>query len=309
MPSLSEIDECDSDFTFRHTTESRSHLHMPDTTSTTLQMREALVQIQPVAMAIPVEKLLKPKIDIAAAGSILLAALPRYESQIAELSDLKHIRVDLITELPLRAMAMVQAFAGFKIAASPVGALPDLLERAGVLRKQMLTSAAAVAAQRPELQESVDAIQRGNGHRDSAFDLVGLSVFFRRLPADVLARTFVTTETIDEAQTLGQALLTAVGEKAEGGPKNPDEVRLRDGTYTLFMESYNEGRRGLTYLHGEKVDTYLPSVFLRSSRAETAAKPGPVGDGSEGAGGDVVGPSEGGANDGTEPGGPFGPPL
>lgn len=294
---------------------------MPDTTST--RLLEALERMRPVALALPPEKLLKPKIDISAAGAILLAALPRYETQIAELSSLKHTQAALVAELPVRAMAMVQAYAGFKVAlpsanastsagvpgGPPAPALSDLVERGTDLRRRMLAAAHAVAAERRELQDSVDAIQRGTGHRDLAFDLVGLSLLFRGLPDTVLARTFITADTINEAQGLGDALLTAVGEKAEGSPKTTDEARLRDGTYTLFMESYNEARRGLTYLHEGKADTYLPSVFLRSTRADASS----ANAGSGGKPGPVPEPTDGGTvptdhlNDGTEPGGPFAP--
>jgi hypothetical protein len=252
---------------------------MPDTSPD--RLREALAQHLPALRAIPAEKLIKPRLDIAAAGSKLLGHLPRYQALLPQLLALSHTNKGLIEELPTRAMAMVQAQAEYLIASTPPSDFPDLLARATLVRKQLLDSAPGLVAFNLLDGPGIEAVRKGSGHLDVAMDLLALAGIYRAAEKAIGTQSPITPAFVATAQSLGDELLTALGGRDAASRDTAETTVLRDAAYTHFMESYWEARRSLDYLLGDRdeVDLILPSIFSykRGAKAEPV-EPGKPGD-------------------------------
>lgn len=250
---------------------------MPDTSPN--RLREALEHHLPALRAIPAEKRVKPRLDLASAGAKLLGHLPRYEALLPELRALSHTNKTLIEELPTRAMAMIQAHAAYLSAEAPSGGgdLAELLTRATLVRKQLLDTAPGLVAFQLLDGPAIEAVRKGSGHLDVAMDLLALAGIYRAAEKAIATQSPITPAFVETAQALGDELLTALGGRDAANRDPSEATTLRDAAYTHFMESYWEARRSLDYLLGDRdeVDAILPSIFSYKRRAkEEGAEPG-----------------------------------
>jgi hypothetical protein len=157
----------------------------------------------------------------------------------------------------------------------------ELLTEAAPLRENLLVAAEALAHAKLLDADAVAAIRAGQGHVDTANDLVALSATFLADWSTVANCTAVTIEQVERAGVLGPELLTALGVSEHGpvGPSSQDEAQLlRRRAFTLFARSYDEARRAVSYLrwHEDDVDSIMPSLFAKrgaGSRQTTPATP------------------------------------
>ena len=107
--------------------------------------------------------------------------------------------------------------------------------------------------------------------------------FFRDLEwPRIQGKTAVTAADLDEAETLADQLLTAVGERAQLPTTTAPTAEIRNAAYTLFARAYNELRRASVYLRWNEgdADTFVPPLAGRTPPANAASSvdlPAPFG--------------------------------
>lgn len=172
----------------------------------------------------------------------------------------------------------------------PAADLPTLLAEASPLRALLLSSAENLALFGHVSSERVAAIRSGSGHLDTAEDLGRLVQLFREGGPELVARTPVTEAMLERAGELSFQIIIALGQRKVGTDGAGELSRLEEHkarALSLVVRTYNEARRGLSFLRWREgdVDTLAPSIFAGRRRKRNApADEGPAGDGPVGEG-------------------------
>ncbi|NUP13610.1 MAG: hypothetical protein HOW73_46840 [Polyangiaceae bacterium] len=127
--------------------------------------------------------------------------------------------------------------------------------------------------------ERLKALNGTQGYRNVGFDVLTLCAMLRENWDSVSGRTGVQTAEINDAEQLADRLISAVGRREQGEAAVAEATELRQRVFTLFMRSYEEVRRAITYLrwHDDDVDRIVPSLYTtgRSSRRKSDIEPKP----------------------------------
>jgi hypothetical protein len=86
------------------------------------------------------------------------------------------------------------------------------------------------------------------GYRNVAFDLFTLAALLRENWDKVLGKTAVQAMELDQAETLADRLLTAIGAREQAPAVAAETADNRQRAFSLFVESYDHARRALTFV-------------------------------------------------------------
>ncbi|WP_437590230.1 hypothetical protein [Sorangium sp. So ce1000] len=242
-------------------------------------------------------------VDIPRAVSVAIGAVPHLQA----------LRPRFVEELPKHPLSQLDKLQTYALAAwyahllaLPTSAGPDalkrLLDEAAPLREDLLVAAEALAHKGIVDAQRVAEIRSGQGHLDTANDLVALAALFSEVWDAVKNRTTVEWGDVERASRLGPELLVALGARQQPGlpaPKAGDAAERRARAFTLLVNAYDACRRAASYLRWNEGDAeaIAPSLFARGG----GRKPG--------AGKNNAGDGDGGGGAGTEPGGSEREPL
>jgi hypothetical protein len=238
---------------------------------------EAFAFVKAEILAIPEKELLPVNLDIPRAAGRGSLAAERIAPLLPELSLLAGFDIDRVARLDVYALALLHAHDLVIEVGVDKATLPALLELALPLREDMLRSSELLAHFGVVPAERVAAIRSGQGHADSADDLIALGRLFDEIWERVAGRTMVTREMVDQAPKLGAALHKALAQReVEESPLVPSSDRryVQAQAFTLFARVYHQALRGVTYLRWNEGDAhcFVPSLYPhRPPRRGTAA--------------------------------------
>jgi hypothetical protein len=214
-------------------------------------------------------------IDVPRAVALVLGVLP----------GLTALRAAIVKQLPEHRIALLDKLENYALAAwyahllalpesGPGNAVKPLLDEAVALRATLMGDAEALARRGLLDPDAVADIRSGQGHVDTANDLVALSALFAESWPEIGSRTAATEEEVRRAGDLGPKLLAALGVREHGATPGPtDATDRRRRAFTLFVRAYDQARRAVTYLRWDEGDTELiaPSLYKKTTRS---ARPG-----------------------------------
>ncbi|APR83253.1 Hypothetical protein A7982_08602 [Minicystis rosea] len=230
-------------------------------------------------------KLATINIDIPQAVAVALGVAPHLQAlRAAIVAALPRHPIGFLDDLETYALAAYHAH----IAWLPPEVVDDrvatLLAEAAPLRAMLLADAEALARRDWLDADAVAAIRAGQGHVDTANDLVALSALFLSRWPEIEHRTAATVDEVTRAGDLGPLVLAALGARVHGTPLSPTAAAdQRRRAFTLFVRAYNETRRAVTYLRWNEgdADELAPSLYV----GRRTARPTPKNEPTDGQGG------------------------
>ncbi|HEX2875150.1 MAG TPA: hypothetical protein VHP33_28055 [Polyangiaceae bacterium] len=157
--------------------------------------------------------------------------------------------------------ALQQAHAHYRMTVEPADHLQDLVEHGTTLRKQLLADAHALILRGHLQRNALQNLKTRPGSTSLASDLLTLAQLFRaHWPA--LAHKCTPESDLALAEHLGANLLHVVGRRQfTHAIAVAAQLRLR--TFTLFIRTYDDLRRAVTYLCGRETDPnrIAPSLY------------------------------------------------
>ncbi len=231
---------------------------------------EAFAAVRGEIEAVATEDLVPINFDVATACTIALGAADRMDAIAEELLALPGFDAKSLRKLRTYAHAALYANA-VGTAPVPNDAVAKVLEEAVPLRENMLVAAEALAHRGVLSASRVAEIRSGQGHLDTADDLVALAAVFRESWKEVSGKTTVTAEEVDRAAVLGSQLHVALGVRRVGSDAGVGARDLvRERAVSLFVRAYDECRRGVGYVRWHHGDArgFAPSLFGRRRRGE-----------------------------------------
>jgi len=248
----------------------------------------AFEQLRTEIEAIPAEALLPINLDVPHAVRSGLAAARNLEPLMPTIAKLPELDVRPIRQLRAYALALLHAHERATEPGVTVDPLPALLAEATPLRDVMLRLAELLARVGLVSAERVAAIRSGQGHADTADDLLALGRLFEELWDRIRDNALVTRVMVDRAITLAVELQDALAEREKVRP-NPlatptDRRHVRAQAFTAFTRVYAQAQRAVTFLRWAEGDVLqiVPSLYPRRSR-----RSGPIDDSTD----DLLDPS------------------
>lgn len=230
----------------------------------------AFAEVEEEMAALDPERLAPINVDIPRAAITALGAIP----------SLSALRPRIVKELPTFALASIDNLETYALAAfyAHLLSLPaeaksvhaPLIEEATKLRRTLLVAAEALADRDLLAPAQVAQIRSGQGHIDTAGDLVALATLFTNDWHKLKTKTAITRAEVERAATLGPELLAALGVREHAGGKSPSQIKeQRRRAFTLLVRAYDQCRRAVTFLRWSEGDTrkIVPSLFASRSKS------------------------------------------
>lgn len=253
---------------------SRKHPHKSDTPTPILALDHAgraFAVVEDEIRAVPEADLLTINLDIPRAAGRGALAAERIIPLLPALSGLPDLELPRVKRLGLYALALHHAYDLATEAGAGDATLRTLLEEAWPLREGMLRSAELMAHFGVFSTERVAAIRSGQGHADTADDVIALGRLFDEEWSRVTGKVPVTRAMVDRAPVLGAKLHKALAQReVEASPLVPsgDRRHVLAQAFTVFVRAYDQTRRGVTYLRWDEgdADKIVPSLYPHRPR-------------------------------------------
>lgn len=228
------------------------------------RLRNAYQQLVEEIRAVPDSELIAINLDIPTAVTTALGALP----------DIRALRDRIVKELPAFDIARFDKLEGYTLAvghahalylaaSAPAESIPALSEAAADTREVLLSDASALAKRGMLDGQRLKELKGPVGYRNLAFDLFTLATLMREQWAKISAKTAVQLSELDQAETLADRLLTAIGEREQGPASVAATAETRQRAFALFVNSYDQARRAVSHLRWNEgdVDAIAPSLY------------------------------------------------
>lgn len=240
-----------------------------------LDAASAYARVEDEIMRLDPSDLVVINIDVPTAVSIVLGALPA----------VRPLRGDIVDQLPRFPIATLDDLEAIALAAwyahltalSPRAnnrQIKDLLEEATPLRATLLSDADALARRGLVPAATVADIRAGQGHIDTANDLVALAALFSSSWPEIHGKTAATEDEVRRAAQLGPQLLAALGVRDQGRIPSGEAPGRRARAFSLLVRTYDQIRRAVGYLRWDEddADSIAPSLYKgRGGRAPADA--------------------------------------
>jgi hypothetical protein len=223
-------------------------------------------------------ELLPVNLDIPSAVATALGAMPEiaaYRAQITMLNGVDASKLDKLTDY---AFALMHAHTVYRGASGPVDAIGGMAEELVAIRDQLFSDAQALGKRKLLDLGRVEKYRSGLGFKNLALDVDGLVQTLRDGAAAIAGKTAVTPEELDHAAELASKIIVAIGVKEQAPTVPSDTALVRQQAYTLFVNSYDELRRAITFLRWQTgdADSIAPSLWAgRASRKGDNPEPPP----------------------------------
>lgn len=255
-----------------------SSTHTLDTSSP--RFTEALDILRPELVALPAADLERVTVNIEDAVLTALGAAPKLQALrpalVARFGEVTTAVIDRV-EVVARAAAKAQTLH----VAYLKGKTLEPLSEAVVHERTALLLDAQSLVQRKILDPARIAGLRGvAAYQDQCFDVLQLVSMYREEWPSLTGRTPLTVADLDRAEGAAHRLATELGvrDQAAAGSSPADDLRRR--AFTLFVRTYDQARRLVTFLrwHEDDADSIVPSLWAgrASRRAQESVPRSPV---------------------------------
>jgi hypothetical protein len=245
----------------------------------TPRFREAYQNLIDEIRKVPDTDLTPITIDIPTAIASVLGTLPairRVRPQIV--TDIPTFDITRFDKLESYTLALGHAHTLYLTASAPAESIDELVT-AATQKRELLLSDATALSQRGLLNGQRLAELKGPvGYRNLAFDLFMLAAVLRENLAAITGKTALQPSELDEAETLADRLITAVGVREQAPIVLADTTDIRLRAFALFLGTYDHARRAVSYLrwtHSD-LDEIAPSLYSGRGNGNTRRKAEPT---------------------------------
>ncbi len=234
--------------------------------------RSAFDEALPAMQAIADDDVLVVNLDVPKLYTRVRGVLPKLFELRADLERLPDFDAQRIGQLDVFSRALAHAHALCLASHEPASELPALLATAGQWR-QLLRMDARALIQRGLLPRGcLDKLRGRKGYKNVAFDLAALAALLQQHWPAIRGKTAVTLAELEQASTMAEQLLTAVGLREHGSANQSQNTELRRRAFTLVVTVYDQLRRNVTYLRWNEgdADAWLPSLYGRRAKKTSA---------------------------------------
>lgn len=226
--------------------------------------REAWDALAAERAALADDQLVPVNLDVQAAATLALGAYPEIRALRARaLAELVGFDPQCIDKLPLYASAAYHGQTLYQTSVADLAELPAMYDEALKLRDLLSTDLAPLVKRGLVDGSRLKQYDGGIGYRIVAADLAMLVATFRAHLPKLAGRTTIAEMELDHTERLAQRIVLAVGQRDQGPAIAAASAIERQRALTLFMRSYDEVRRVVSYLRWREgdADRIAPSAY------------------------------------------------
>jgi hypothetical protein len=241
-----------------------------------LRSQEAYERVVPLIAAVRDEELQPINLDITSAVATVLGALPEIRELTARMAELPGLDVDKIDQLEDLTLAARHANTQHLTAAAPPDDLAEVLADALTLRDNLKGEVEQGVRRGRINPKSLKGIKGGNGYKNLAKDLGIYCAVLRAAWPKIQGKCGTDLDELEHAERISNRILRVVGLREQGPSLFSDTTANRLRAFTLFMRTYDEVRRAVTYLRWKEddADDIAPSLYAgRGGRGRTEVQP------------------------------------
>jgi hypothetical protein len=250
------------------TTKKRRKLIIPvsislPTVNEELRSQEAYDRVAPLIAAVRDEELHPINLDITSAVATVLGALPEIRELSARMAELPGLDVQNIDQLEDLTLAVRHANTQYLTAAAPPDDLAEVLADGLTLRDNLKGEVEQLVRRGHINPKSLKGVSGGNGYKNLAKDLAIYCAVLRAAWAEIQGKCGTDLDELEHGERIGNRILRIVGLREQGPSLFSDTTANRLRAFTLFMRTYDEVRRAVTYLRWKKndADDIAPSLY------------------------------------------------
>jgi hypothetical protein len=238
------------------------------------RFRDAYQTLLDEIRAVPDDELTIVNLDIPTAITTVLGALPQIRAMRPQIvAAMQKFDIARFDKLEAYTMAVGYANSLYLAASQPSESIEKLAGEGGTVRDLLVAEATTLAQRRLIDGQRLKDLKGANGYRNLATDLFTLAAMVRDVWPTLGGKTTLQLAELDQAETLGDRLLTAVGQREQGPAVVATSAENRQRAFTLFINAYDEVRRAVTFLrwHEEDVEEIAPSLYGRPTRRKSSS--------------------------------------
>lgn len=237
------------------------------------RLREAFERVRPELAGLERSCLLPLNLDPIAAACTVTAVIPRVRALTSTLEEcLPLFDVRLLDRLELYALALIQAHSRVLCAKSPPQHLAALAAESIQTRANLMEDLAVLARRGLVTGVRPNVLRQSTSYRNLAADLLTLASLFRKDWDAISSRCGVTESELCRAEVLAHQLILVIGQRDRKPEEIAEALLDRQKIYTLCARAYDQVRRAMTFLRGERKDAadFVPSLYgpRKSRRAK-----------------------------------------
>ena len=249
-----------------------SQSNVTDVSGPVPRFRDAYQTLLEEMRAVPADKLTIVNLDIPTAVTTVLGALPQIRAIRAQVvATMPQFDIARFDKLEAYTLAVGYANSLYLAASQPSESIEALAEAGGTMRDLLVAEATTLAQRRLIDGQRLKELKGANGYRNLAVDLFTLAAMVRDVWPTLGGKTTLQLTELDQAETLADKLLTAVGQREQGPAVIATSAENRQRAFTLFISAYDNVRRVVTFLrwHEDDVDEIAPSLYGKGTRRKS----------------------------------------
>ncbi len=234
--------------------------------------RQAFEQALPASRALDPKKLIPINIDLPTAITTTVGKLPGILALRDRAKALVEFDVSAFDQLETYTLATGHAHARYRSASAPPEAILELNERGMRLRNTLYSDAVALARRKLISGDRIGEFKANIGYKNLAFDLLAFANLLRDNWHQISSKTAITPDELDQAELIGEQLVSAVGGRDQPPANVADITDQRQRNFTLFLNAYDEVRRAISFLRWKEDDAERIAPSLYSGRGNSNAR-------------------------------------
>jgi hypothetical protein len=249
-----------------------SQSNVPTVSAPVPRFRDAYQTLLDEIRAVPPDELTIVNLDIPTAITTVLGALPQIRAIRPQiLATTQQFDIARFDKLEAYTLAVGYANSLYLAASQPSESIEKLAEEGGTMRDLLVAEATTLAQRHLIDGHRLKDLKGANGYRNLATDLFTLSAMVRDVWPSLGGKTTLQMAELDQAETLGDRLLTAVGHREQGPAVVATSAENRQRAFTLFIHAYDNVRRVVTFLRWdeEDVEEIAPSLYGKPTRRKS----------------------------------------
>ena len=226
--------------------------------------RDAYQNLIAEIRAVPEDELVAITIDIPSAVATVMGLLPEIRALRSRvMKEAPMLDIAQFDKLEAYAFALAHAHSLYKAASEPPAPLEQLTDDAADLRETLLADATALARRGLLDGGRLNELKGVRGHKNLAFDLSTLAALIREVWPKIAGKTLLLAGELDQAETLADRIVTAVGQREQGPAVVATAAADRQRAFSLFLNAYNQVRRAVHFLRWDQsdADAIVPSLY------------------------------------------------
>lgn len=233
-------------------------------------------------LAVPEQDLIQISVDLRKVLTNTLGVLPKLVALRDQLESPQYLGPGALDNLEGYLLAMAHGHALHEFA-SQRNEIAGAAEMATQVREVLLADTRALVQRGLISGAGLENLKGPRGYRNVAFDLISLTAVMRQNWATIEGRTALRLEELDRAEALADQVLISVGLRDQGPPEVEASAIIRQKAFTLFVRTYDEVRRAVSFLrwHEGDADEIAPSLYAGRTRRRAPGEPAGSLDGSD----------------------------